>query len=84
MPQPRSSFDFVTHNGTRVQVMASGNNAAWHCVCNDKPLLVSHTCSQDRAENDRVDCPVCGRQYFVIGEGARFSKVIKIEEVAQK
>ena len=84
MPQPRSNLDFVTHDGNRVMASVSGNNAAWHCVCDERPLLLGHTCSQDKGDNDRVDCPLCGRQYFIIGEGARYSKVVKIEEVVRK
>jgi hypothetical protein len=74
MPQPQ---DNIAVEGKIQLAVKSGNNAAWLCECG--ALLVGHTCSNEQAENDRVDCR-CGKRFFVIGERGRFTKAVKIVE----
>jgi hypothetical protein len=84
MPQPQQSIALVFVNNPPATGIASGNNAAWICTCDRKNPLVGHSCDPLKPENDRVDCPNCGKKFFVIGESARFSKAIEIREVADK
>lgn len=46
--------------------VATGNNAAWHCYCENAPLLIGRTGGRIvTSEGYQVECPECKARYAV-------------------
>ena len=64
------------------QAIASGSSAAWICACRRVMPLVGRSGSvKGAALNTRVDCPECGRHYFVVPEGKDRGPVVEVREI---
>jgi hypothetical protein len=84
MPQQRREVTLLLLSGEKRTGIATGNNAAWHCVCSGKTLLIGRSEeSKNMAVSSRVDCPSCQRQYYVISVGPKLGAVREIIEVSR-
>jgi DNA-directed RNA polymerase subunit RPC12/RpoP len=75
MPQAQNIVAVELKGGAKSKAIATGNNAAWICVCGRaEPLLGSGTA--------RIDCPKCHRRYLVVprlDDRGAVGKVVEIE-----
>lgn len=70
MPQEQRPIPLRLASGEQKTAIATGNNAAWLCVCDSPlPLLGRTGAVKGVAENTQIDCPACGRHYFVVPDG---------------
>lgn len=64
--------------------IATGNNAAWLCVCEYEFPLIGRTGSiEGPTEGTSVKCDECGRRYYVVPEDksqGRVKEVIQISD----
>ena len=82
MPQEQRQIDLILINGESGQAIATGNNAAWLCVCGRELPLIGRTFRvEDPPENEQVHCPDCSRMYFVVPEGYAQARAIKVREI---
>ncbi len=82
MPQKQKIVEIELKTGKISKAIATGNNAAWMCVCGRKTPLLGRSGLVGRlAEGFCVDCPNCGRSYYVIPDGKDQGAVLKIVEV---
>jgi hypothetical protein len=64
------------------EAVATGNNAAWLCICGRALPLLGHSGSiKGVSEGTRIDCPDCHRGYFVVPEGKDLGAVKEVREV---
>ena len=69
-------------DGAKSKAIATGNNAAWICVCGRPEPLLGRTGSlKGVSEGSRVDCPKCQRKYFVAPAGKDQGAVLKVVQV---
>lgn len=71
MSQEQRLVDVVFLSGGKSKAVARGNNAAWHCACGHIYWLIGRSRLTHQTPGYRVDCPACGRKYFVEPEGGR-------------
>ena len=66
------------------EAVATGNNAAWMCRCaRSLPLVGPSGDPKGVSKGTRLDCPDCGRKYFVVPEGPlAMTRAVCVEEVA--
>ena len=82
MPQKQRIVEVELKSGEISKAIATGNNAAWMCVCGRKDPLLGRSGLVNRLENGfRVDCPNCRCSYYVIPDGKDQGAVLKILEV---
>ena len=82
MPQKQDVVPLVFLDGAEGSAVATGNNAAWNCRCvRELPLLGRSGLERGITEGFRVDCPDCGRRYFVVPDGGDMKKALRVEEV---
>ena len=82
MPQKQRIVDVELKSGKILKAIATGNNAAWICVCKRKSPLLGRTGLVDHfADGFRVDCPDCKCSYYVIPDGKDQGAVLKVIEV---
>ena len=81
MPQALSPLSVVLLDGQRFHAVATGNNAAWHCVC-DELLLGRTGLARGVTDGFRVDC-LCGKSYFVVPAAGDQSSALRVEEVTR-
>ena len=82
MPQAQRIVEVQLKGGSKSKGIATGNNAAWLCVCGRAaPLLGRSGSIKDVSHSMRVDCPDCRRQYFVVPDGHDQGAVLKVVEV---
>ena len=82
MPQEQRLVPLILFKREPGQAIATGNNAAWICACRRVlPLLGCSGAVKGAALNTRVDCPDCGRHYFVMPEGKDRGPVLEVREV---
>lgn len=81
MPQQQHIIRLIFIDGTEKQAIATGNNAAWHCLCTRTlPLIGRSGTKIDGSQGFRVDCPECSRRYFVVPDDKDFGKVLEVRE----
>ena len=82
VPQKQNIVPLVLFRRAPEQAMATGNNAAWTCVCRRALPLVGRSGSVEGvSQTSRVDCPDCGRRYFVVPDGPDGGGVLEVREV---
>jgi len=82
MPQAQRIVDVVLKDGSKSRGIATGNNAAWICVCGRADPLLGRTGSiLGVSPGARVDCPSCGRKYFVAPSEKNQGPVKRVLEV---
>lgn len=82
MPKKQKIVEVMLKNGKTSKAIATGNNAAWICVCGrKKPLLGRSGLVDGFANGFRVDCPDCSRGYYVIPDGKDQGAVLKVLEI---
>lgn len=65
-------------DGETAEARAEGNNAAWHCQCEDSLPLLGR-CYFQFGHDCHTKCPSCNKAYKVIGDKSkRTSQVIEI------
>jgi uncharacterized Zn-finger protein len=64
-------------NGIAAQARSEGNNAAWHCHCDQNALLIGR-CYFQFGHNCHTVCPSCGSRYRVHGNAEK--KAIEVVE----
>jgi hypothetical protein len=86
MPQPLKLIQLIPLAGKSREAVATGNNAAWMCQCSKRTLpLVGRTGSvKGASENFRVECPECGRAYFVVPDGYDLGPALEVRELDPK
>lgn len=80
MPQTQKTVELQFKNGSKSRAIATGNNAAWIC-CRADPLLGRSGAIKGVSEAFRIDCPYCGRKYFVEPNGKNQGAVLRVIEV---
>lgn len=66
MAQIRNIIPLVFQVAPQGEAIATGNNAAWHCICDKKPIQIGRTGLLGRiTEGYVVECLECGARYFV-------------------
>ena len=80
MPQKLETVELQFKNGSKSRAIATGNNAAWIC-CRADPLLGRSGAIDGVTDGFRIDCPYCGRKYFVEPIGKSQGAVRKVIEV---
>lgn len=82
MPQMQNKTSVVALDGHQWEGVATGNNAAWHCVCGYKTPLLGRTGALSGAtEKTRIECPTCRRNYFVMPTGKNRGSVREVREI---
>ncbi len=82
MSQKQKVIEVKLKDGSIRKGIATGNNAAWICVCGlTDPLLGRSGLSKGVSEGFRVDCPRCSRKYFVVPDGKNQGPVLEVIEV---
>ena len=82
MPQEQRLVPLILFKRAPGQAIASGNNAAWICACRRVlPLVGRSGWLTGAALDTRVDCPDCGRHYFVVPEGKDRGPVVEVREI---
>ena len=82
MPQKQHVIPLVPFKREPGQAIATGNNAAWICICRRAlPLLGCSGDPKGPTEKTRVDCPDCGRAYFVVPNGHAQTAALEVREV---
>ena len=82
MPQAQNIVAVEMLDGSKSRGIATGNNAAWICICGRSEPLLGRTGSlKGVSEGTRIDCPKCGRKYFVVPKGKDQGAVAKVLEV---
>ena len=82
MPQEQKIIPLVVFRRAPAQAVATGNNAAWICVCRRALPLIGRTGAVKGADaKTRVDCPECGRRYFVVPDGYDRAAAHEVREV---
>ena len=82
MPQEQRQIPVKHSNGEQKIAIATGNNAAWHCVCERTlPLLGCAGSVKGATDKTRIECPDCGRCYFVEPDGYDRAKAREVIEV---
>lgn len=82
MTQTQTAVDVQLKGGRKSKAIATGNNAAWICVCGRAdPLLGRSGSIKGVSEGSRIDCPNCGRKYFVVPVGKDQGAVLRVIEV---
>ena len=82
MPQEQRLIPLVLFKREPGQAMATGNSAAWICVCRQPLPLLGHSGSlKGVAPDTRIDCPACGRRYFVVPDGKDRGPVLEVREI---
>ena len=76
-----SPVSVVLHDGRQLRAVATGNNAVWHCEC-DELLLGRTGLARGVTDGFRVDCP-CGKSYFVVPAAGDQSSALRVEEVTR-
>ena len=67
--------------GRTSRAIATGNNAAWICVCGrPEPLLGRTGALKGASSGTSVECPKCSRKYFVVPRGKDQGPVSKVVE----
>ena len=79
MPQTQSSVPLLLLGGQQLRAVATGNNAAWNCICGEL-LLGRSGLSRGVTDGFRIDC-ACGKRYFVVPSAGDQSSVARVEEV---
>ena len=79
--QQQHTVRLVLSDGSEREAAATGNNAAWLCVCGRKLPLVGRTGRKAHsADAFRVICPDCSRQYHVVPEDKDLGRVLEVRE----
>lgn len=79
--QQQHTVRLVLNDGSQREAAATGNNAAWLCVCGRKLPLVGRTGHKGHSANAfRVICPDCSRQYHVVPEDKDLGRVFEVRE----
>ncbi len=82
MPQTQTTVDIQFKDGRKSKAIATGNNTAWICFCGRaEPLLGLSGSTKGVSDGFRIDCPDCGRRYFVVPDGKDQGAVLKVIEV---
>ena len=82
MAQEQRIVPLVLFRREPEQAVATGNSAAWVCVCRRvKPLIGRSGSAKGVTEKTAVCCPDCGRRYFVVPEDDRRTAVREVQEV---
>ena len=82
MPQEQKVIPLVLFRREAGQAVSAGKNAAWICVCLRALPLVGRTGEvEGMSLKTRVDCPDCGRRYFVVPDGDNRAQAIEVREV---
>ena len=81
MPQKQKLIEVKLKDGSTRKGIATGNNAAWMCVCDrNNPLLGKSGLLNGVSKGFRVDCPDCKRRYFVVPDGKSQGPVLEVVE----
>jgi len=82
MPQKQRFVPLQFLNSETGSAVATGNNAAWYCVCHRTAPLVGKS-GQFRGPSNgtRIECPDCGCSYFVLPEDGDYKRVLRIEKI---
>jgi hypothetical protein len=84
MPQQQRNIPLYLLNGELRAAIATGNNAAWLCCCERPvPLIGCSGSVKGVSEKTRVQCPDCGRSYFVVPAAHDRDRSIEVKEVAK-
>jgi len=82
MPQQQHLVRLILRDGQQRQAIATGNNAAWVCECGRVlPLIGRSGTRAGASEGTRVDCPDCGRHYFVAPADKDRGAVLEVREI---
>lgn len=64
------------------QAVATGNHAAWICVCRRAmPLVGLSGFVNGPSQATLIQCPDCGRRYFVVPDGKDRGVVREVREI---
>lgn len=81
MSQKQKVIQVKLKDGSIRKGIATGNNAAWLCICGrTDPLLGRSGLLNGVSEGFRVDCPNCMRRYFVVPDGKNQGPVLEVVE----
>lgn len=82
MSQEQRQIVLILASGEQKHAIATGNNAAWICVCGRVlPLLGCTGAVKGATDNTRVECPDCHRKYFVVPNGYDRASVLEVREI---
>jgi hypothetical protein len=82
MPQEQRQIALMLTNGEKKTAIATGNNAAWICICGGELPLIGRTYSvKDPPENEQVHCPSCHQKYYVVPEGSSQKRAIEVRQI---
>ena len=83
MPQAQTEISITFLDGHQAIAAATGNNAAWLCLCHRPIPLVGYSDSEEQVSAvSIVECPKCNRRYRVLAPSLK--KVpTKIVEIAR-
>ena len=82
MSQKQFLVNLVLLNDERRKAVATGNNAAWSCQCDRVMPLIGRSGSKaGPSQGSAVECPDCGRRYFVAPKDKNRGRVFEVKEI---
>ena len=82
MPQAQRQINLRLLNGTVKVAIATGNNACWHCCCEYPYPLIGRTGAlSGPTAGTRIDCPRCGKSYFVVPQNTNQGRTLDVIEI---
>ena len=82
MSQEQKLVPLILKTVENRQAVATGNNAAWPCPCGRAlPLIGRSGQVKGVSENTRIECPNCGRAYFVVPDGYDQAAALEVLEI---
>jgi hypothetical protein len=82
MPQKQNTILVNFGNGLKGKSVATGNNAAWRCICGSAEILIGRTGQLNSVSvKSLVVCPVCPREYRVVPEGKDRGRAERVDQI---
>jgi|GEM_PF-636781 len=83
MLQKQKIVEVKLKDGSRSKGIATGNNAAWMCICGRMEPILGRSGLMVEGVSDGlgIECPDCKRKYFVVPDGKDQASVLNIVEI---
>jgi len=65
-------------DGSKAPATREGNNAAWHCQCEQAPLLTGR-CYYQFGDTCYTECPSCKKRFIVNGDEKKRATYVEEE-----
>ena len=72
-------------DGKERTAVATGNNAAWLCLCRRSlPLIGKSGDPKGPSEGTKIQCPDCNRTFFVVPKTTNLTSAVEVQQLLSK